>query len=639
MKKTTHNPWHLAFSKLLLTGILSIALSGCSGIADTGPNVMASKSSEIEAMLSRLDAHNKLQEAIKIGLVELQRGNYRESGENFQAGLRLEPGNGHLHFLNALSYHLMSQSGDSQLLELAQAGYLTALKFDESNYMAAYLLGQIYFHKREHLAAQNQFSYGLFYAPDNPYLLNALAAASYYSHDPTTALWAARKAYRLAPENSESIRNVMFAEAATGQFDDAPRLMREYETISRSRIGSGEDYWTDLKLERTSTRLQDWKKFYVAAADSIFNTPSSDIVTYSSRGNDDDDGADGSDDFSDDGVESDDGDAIAAGSSSGAAKGKRKTKLPKMTNIDVVIIRTEEVRSQSKGINLLEGLQATLGGSFGYSYQNSGSTTTIQRTFSPSFTFKGLEYNLNIFNDEKNKAEILARPSLLATEDVTSKFFSGGVLHVQLSSNIYDGGMEEINIGISLSVTPKFLDADTLSVDVQADHEFLEMQSENVGFDAFSQTTKTSVQAKAVLKFGETLILSGLSERGEDKSESGVPILQDIPIVQYLFSKKEELETKKSILILLTPRKPRYADDTLTEAALNRQMDLDKVYTDKLKTTEKIRNTNLNAAIAHLNGDSQFYRQFRTGDIELKFFEDDDSIFGAIKRTLGFLYY
>ncbi len=314
-----------------------------------------------------------------------------------------------------------------------------------------------------------------------------------------------------------------------------------------------------------------------------------------------------------------------------------------MTNIDVVIIRTEEVRSQSKGINLLEGLQTTLGGTFSFNYDNtsgaSGSVTTIQKTFNPIFSFKGLEYNLNIFNDEKNKAEILARPSLLATEDVTSKFFSGGVLHVQLSSNIYDGGMEEINIGITLSVTPKFLDADTLSVDVQADHEYLEMQSENVGFTAFSQTAKTSVQAKAVLKFGETLILSGLSERGKDNSENGVPILQDIPVVQYLFSKKEELEKKTSILILLTPRKPRYANDTLTEAELDNRADLEKVYTDTLKTTEKIRNTNLNAVMAHLGDGSDFYRQFRTGDIELKFFENDDSIFGAIKRTLGFLYY
>jgi general secretion pathway protein D len=642
MNKTTPNGRFRGLANLLLVGFVSIAaLNGCSGVLETVTpvGVTTSKSAEIEMMLSRMVPRNDLQKTIKEGLVKLSHGDYLAAGTLFQAGLRLEPANGHLHFLNALSYHLRGVAGDSKMLDLAQAGYVTALNFDESNHMAAYLLGQIYFRKREYLAAQNYFAYGLFYAPDNTHLLNALAAASYYSRDPATAEWASRKAYHLAPGSPASIRNVMFAEAATGQFEDTPRLMRDYEAASRGKIEGGDAYWVDMKLEQTSGRLNDWKKFHVAANDAIFSTPSSDIVTYS--GDEDKGGTEGAGPFAKEEASPDTPSAAPASAFADTA-GKGKP-LPKMTHIDVVIIRTEEIRSQSKGINLLEGLQTTLGGTlFGYNYDKttgSSASRTIQKTINPVFTLKDLEYNLNIFNDESNKAEILARPSLLATENVTSQFFSGGVLHVQLSSSNYDGGLEDINIGITLSVTPEFLDADTLGVSVQADHEFLEMQSENVGFTAFAQTTKTTVQAKAILKFGETLILSGLSERGKEDSKSGVPILQDIPGVQYLFSKKEEMETKKSILILLTPRKPRYANDTLTEAELDNHMDLEKIYTDKLKTAEKIHNTNLNAAIAHLNNDSQFYRQFRTGDIELNFFEDDDSIFGAIKRTLGFLYY
>ncbi len=60
------------------------------------------------------------------------------------------------------------------------------------------------------------------------------------------------------------------------------------------------------------------------------------------------------------------------------------------------------------------------------------------------FDLLGLEYNLNIFNDGKNKAEVLARPSLVATENQTSEFFSGGELHVQLSSQNSDGSMVDI---------------------------------------------------------------------------------------------------------------------------------------------------------------------------------------------------
>ena len=632
---------------LLLAGMVSAALlSGCSGVSQppVGLDSAPSKMAEIETMLSKMVVKDDLQKAAKEGLVELNRGNFEAAGKAFQTGLRLEPGNGHLHFLNALAYHLRGRAGETKLLDLARTGYLTALRFDESNYLAAYLLGQIYFREKDYTAAQNYFAYGLSYAPENPHLLNALAAASYYGRDPATAQWASRKAYELTPGNPVSIRNMMFTEAALGDFRDTPRLMQEYEAAARDRIKGDDSYWLDMKFERTSGRLQDWKKFHVAAG-TIFDTPSSDIVTYSSGDDDSDDTDDDAVD-EDSSVENDDSDADR-GSSDVAAEGataKDAKKLPKMTNIDVVIIRTEEVRSQSKGINILDGLAATLGGTlYNYNYvKSSGSsatTTTLQRTFNPYLTLANLEYNLNIFNDQVNKAEILARPSLLATEHVTSQFYSGGVLHVQLSSNNYDGGLEDIDIGITLSVTPEFLDADTLAVDIKADHEYLEAQNEKVGFDAFSQTTKTSVQAKAILKFGETLILSGLSERETDNTENGVPVLQDVPIVQYLFSRKETSQTKKSILILLTPRKPRYANETLTKAQIDEQADLERIYIDKLNTIEKIGNTNLNAALVHLGNDSRFYRQFRTGDIELKFFEDDDSIFGAIKRTLGFLYF
>ncbi len=625
-------------------GVLAcLILNGCASFDPPRANLYDAqpKRAELELMLSRLAPKDDLQKAAKVGLAELNRGNFEAAGETFRAGLRLEPGNGHLHFLNALAYHLQGRAGEMKMLDLARTGYQTALRYDESNSMAAYLLGQIYFHEKNYAAAKRYFSYGLSYAPDSTYLLNALSAAAYYDRDLDTAGHASRKAYSLSPRDAGSIKNLMFADAANGYFDDIPRLTREYEAAVRGQRMADDVFGVNLKIEQTVNRIQDWKKFHLAAAGDIFDTPSSDIVTYSTGDAQRDESA----------GPSNDGDSPRSVDSAtstratrhetavaGRASGRGKD-LPKMTHIDVVIIRTEETRSQSKGINLLDGLKATLSGDFSYSYSRASGTTTRKTSFSPTLALAAIDYNLNIFNDQGNKAEILARPSLLATEHVTSQFFSGGVLHVQLSSNNYDGGMEDINIGTSLSVTPEFVDAETLAIDVKADHEYLEAQNENVGYDAYSQTTKTSVQARAVLKFDETLILSGLSEREADTSQSGVPVLQDVPGLQYLFSRNESSQTKKSILILLTPHKPRYASETLTEEQIDRQADLEKIHLGRLKTIEKNRNTNINAVMAHLGRDSLFYRQFRTGDLDLKFFEDDDSVFGAIKRTLGFLYF
>lgn len=616
-----------ALRTLALVVLAGLVLAGCSHLPSPASGYTKQlHSAELDTMLAKMQPQNELQEKVKGGVLALKAGQYEQATELFQEALRLDPANGHVHFLNALSYHMGFLNGNAKLLDLARAGYATALKFDESDYMAAYFLGQIYFHQKKYREAQDQFAYGLMYAPRDRALLQALATAAYYSRDLGVSLWASQKAYAADPRNPAGLRNLIFASAACGDFSGMDGLLAQYGTAARGR---GEDaYWADARLERVAHRVEDWKTYYAANDLPIFKLPSSDIVTYG--------------DGTPPPAQSQTPQAAPAPAQARPSAGG--VRLPKMANVDVVILRTEEVRSQAKGINLLDSLKTTLSGTL-LAYQmvegtDSGGSRDVRTiTISPSLNLMDLEYNLNIFNDGLNKAEILARPSLLATEGATSNFFSGGELHVQLSSNNYDGSLVDIPIGLTMNVTPTFYGDDTVEVVVHAEHSFLQMQSDYVGFTAFSQTTKTSVDATAVLKFGETLILSGLSERGNDQSSSGVPLLEDIPGVQYFFSRKEQLKTKKSILILLTPRKATFARSDMTAEELAENVELEKVRATDPKQKDRLANTNLNDTMAHLKEDSEFYRQFRTGDMNLGFWDNDDSLYGAIKRILGFLYY
>jgi type II secretory pathway component GspD/PulD (secretin) len=150
------------------------------------------------------------------------------------------------------------------------------------------------------------------------------------------------------------------------------------------------------------------------------------------------------------------------------------------------------------------------------------------------------------------------------------------------------------------------------------------------------------VDTTAVLKFGETLILSGLTEDENEKDRDGVPLLQNIPGVQYFFSRDERSETKKSILILLTPRKARYLDDDMTTEELkevSRQLvEPDKTYISELKKKERI-TSNIDAVLYRFSRKSSFYRQFRRGDLDISTWNNEDTVWGAIKRVMGFIYY
>lgn len=627
---------------------LALILTGCaSAPAARTPKLDPAVGVSLEAALRSFEAKDEIKASAAEGLSLIRRGRYAAAGKSFERGLRLDPTDGALHFLNALTYHLRSLSGDREMLELARSGYEVALLHEPSNARAAYFLGHVYFQQREYDKAADRFAAGLLYSPGDADLLHGLAAAAYYTRDLAVGSWAAERAFKTAPD-AASARAAMFTRAARGDIAGAKAGLETYQKLA---FAGGTP---PLVVDAAAKRVADWERAH------------KEILLAQYSGDSTPQGVTDLPDAADSGYDASEADRLDRASQAPAASSTpaatpvspgpastppasaKKKNLPKMTLVDVVILRTEENRNQAKGVNLLDGIKATLTGTLyaysrviGYSSGRAGADENKQ-TIAPSFALAGLKYNLNIFNDGVNKAEVLARPSLLAVENKSSKFFSGSTLHVQLNSNNSDGSLVDVPVGIRLEVSPEFLDDETVKVTVHAERNFIETNDEKLGFTVFSQTSKTSVDATAVLGFDETLVLSGLQENEDTTSRSGVPLLGRIPFVQWFFSRKETAQTKKSILILLSPHKPRYADSDMSKVEAKRLADRAiqrRSHLKKLMKKENIVATDsVDAVFDHLER-SALYREFRHGDLHLNAWYAADSLIGAVKRALGFLYY
>ncbi|MCP4494991.1 MAG: hypothetical protein GY820_47970 [Gammaproteobacteria bacterium] len=636
-----YKPSRLKF--LILVAIITL-LNACSTVDEPKLRTSPFKDGQQPVALDSTQINNDMLLSIEEGIQSIQSGNYKEASTIFQRGLKLDPRNSQLHFLNGLNYHLQSLSGDSAHIGLAETGYLMALKYDPGDYWASYFLGQIYYHQQRYVDAQNQFSYGLLYAPENPQLLHSLAVVSYYQGQPGLGVWAAQKAIQADSSHLDNLRALYFNYAASGQMEKARFTYNQYKVQFASyESDQADSHQTDSALKPQSARLDDWELFHkqqLLAQNSVFSTkPHAEV------------------DIIQEDIEetntSSNYNATADLSNSATSKPSVTSSVtttansyPKMALVDVVILRTEESQTQSRGINLLEGLQATLSGTLYGRTKMQGTdagsdvSQNVTTSFSPTFSLAGLNYNLNIFNDGVNKAEVLARPSLLATDGQMSQFYSGAILHVQLSSNSADGSLVDLPIGLHLDVTPEFYDNDTLKITVHAKRDFIETNSEHVGFTAFSQTSSTSVSATAVLKFGETLILSGLSEFENDYSKNGVPFLKSIPIIQYFFSTNVELQTKKSVIILLTPHKAQIVDNEFSGKEHPVSHDHhNPSFTDELIQSKSLKHThNVDAAFLNLSG-GQLFKEFRRGDLFMSRWYNSDTLGKAFGRTLDFLYY
>jgi hypothetical protein len=68
------------------------------------------------------------------------------------------------------------------------------------------------------------------------------------------------------------------------------------------------------------------------------------------------------------------------------------------------------------------------------------------------------------------------------------------------------------------------------------------------------QFSDTSTSNIVVLKMGQSMILSGLSNESLEKIRTGVPYLRRIPVLSFFFSDKNKTRVSQDLVIVITPR-------------------------------------------------------------------------------------
>ncbi|MDA0752881.1 MAG: hypothetical protein O2964_19450, partial [Verrucomicrobia bacterium] len=198
----------------------------------------------------------------------------------------------------------------------------------------------------------------------------------------------------------------------------------------------------------------------------------------------------------------------------------------------------------------------------------SGSTTNIvQSAFGLATPGQGGLYQLldSDFNvtlraiSEAGKVEVLSRPSILARNNQEAIITVGQTVPFIDNVNFLQGG-QQVNtvtyrdIGIILRVTP-FITQDGM-VEMIVAPEISTITDERVTISDGVEApvfAKRAAETVVVTPHGRTVIIGGLMEKNKIESKRKVPILGDIPILGWAFSRKVKEDTKTELLIFLTP--------------------------------------------------------------------------------------
>lgn len=608
--------------------LLGIAASGCVNTpAVVSSDVQSPTAPLPSALFAKLGGENLKDETLQraqAGIRHLEQGNLAAASREFNAALQLDPSRSYLQLLNGIAYHLQAVAGDADKFALAEQGYALAVRFDHANWLARYFRGNLRLDQRDYKAAQADFAEALLYIENDPEILYQLSAASYLAGDPKTAAAALHRLRQIGPESARVLRASAVILAALGRKDEAAGFLERYRATAESA--------RDIRL--VEQRVRGWQQ---AHARGTF------IKTQANAQENPEVGA-----------------GETAAEAGEPIETPQEAPMPSMLDeqadrmalVDVVIIRTEDQISTRKGTNLMSSLTLQFGSDLSPAYQRLRdkstdqdgvvtSTTTLKR----GITIPALSYSLNIANANSDSNEILARPTLAALDGVKSEFFSGTELNAGAvsASNTTVGNSITIQkeIGVRLGITPQFLGKDQVQLLVEAERTFLKPPSNDVNFEYKLETSKTTVNANVVMKFGETVILSGLSEKETSRTRDGVPVLQDIPLLQYFFSRADTRDFQRSVLILITPRRTEYVYRPRggREGAVIGAKDSEALGELRARYTDWFRPYPNMASVFHHLGSSPLYREFRTGDVTLERWDRQSTLHERLRQAVEFLYY
>ncbi|WOB08999.1 secretion protein [Piscinibacter gummiphilus] len=564
------------------------------------------------ALPTRPDSEMLQKAGQAIGL--LKRVELEEAGRAINEALQLDARNSYLHFLNGFIYHLQARQGDAQKNELAVEGYQQALRLDPANWIAQEFLGLAFLEQKRFNQARDHFAEALLLSPDSVPSMHGLMVSAYLTGDAEAACAMADQIRQTpAPATPAFLRSSVSVYAACAEFGKAEQ-MRALMVDTKRDPG---------EIERVDRRLAQWKV--------VHRTPAAENPRVAAAFN----------------VAPQDEAPPAAPPAPAPALGPTSPRpdpndgTPRMVLVDVVMVATEELVSTSKGINLLNALSLQFGSSSAPAFSRSfNSSTGMGNVITRAITVPALSYSLNIANATNGQNEVLARPTLAAMEGVPSEFFSGTNLNAAVVSTNSLGSPSAVPIdkrfGVKLGITPSFLPNGMVKLKVDALRTFLNANVDNAGFAYRLEISETSANANVVMNLGDTLVLSGLSEKEASASRSGVPLLQDVPGVQYLFARKTNLDFQRSVLILITPRQPVYTSK-LDHAAAGGTSDSMRALRERMGFSGRTP-ANVESILNHLKT-TRLFREFRQGDVSLEQWDRLHSTGERLKQALEFLYY
>jgi type IV pilus assembly protein PilQ len=156
--------------------------------------------------------------------------------------------------------------------------------------------------------------------------------------------------------------------------------------------------------------------------------------------------------------------------------------------------------------------------------------------------------------EETSTGKIISAPKIVTMEGVKATIKQGSEIpYVTPASGTSPATISFKEALLKLEVTPKITDEGKISMEIKANNDQPDYVNMIVG-TTNPPIKKSEIDSKVVVQNGDTVVIGGIVKTNDNKTVSGLPWLQKIPVLGWLFKTENIDKEKTQLLIFITPK-------------------------------------------------------------------------------------
>jgi len=125
-------------------------------------------------------------------------------------------------------------------------------------------------------------------------------------------------------------------------------------------------------------------------------------------------------------------------------------------------------------------------------------------------------------------------------------------------------------IGISLVVTPTVLPDGTIRMKMRPRSAQIVEEIQSVTGNRYPRVTESMVESLARVPDGHSLVVGGFYGTIDKKNDNKIPLLGDVPMLNFFFKSKETIKERASLVFIVTPKSYNPTSGVANNVASNR---------------------------------------------------------------------